>query len=170
MLGLMAGVILAATQPALFDADGYRASSYRAPVDRDPAPATRLALGAAKELRVGRDAMFIDALPLGRAAGQWLQTEPHDTIAGAVWRPEVGRPGVDPALWAGLRGAIAAWRRGHPGGPVVLFCRVDCWMGWNAARRLAREGVGDVYWLAEGVEGWREMGGALAPAKPEPAK
>ncbi|WDF70973.1 rhodanese [Novosphingobium sp. KACC 22771] len=170
MLGAIAGIFLAAAQPGLFDADGYRAASYRAPVDRDPWPAAHIALAAARDLRPGRDALFIDALPLGRNAGQWVQTETHETIAGAIWRPEVGRPGVDPALWAGLRGTIAAWRRGHPGGPVVLFCRTDCWMGWNAARRLAREGVGDVYWLAEGVEGWRDTGGELRPATPQPQK
>jgi PQQ-dependent catabolism-associated CXXCW motif protein len=79
---------------------------------------------------------------------------------------EVGRPGVDPALWSGLRGRIDAWRRGH-GAPVVLYCRVDCWMGWNAARRLARDGLREVYWMAEGVEGWRDAGGTLA-RQPEP--
>jgi PQQ-dependent catabolism-associated CXXCW motif protein len=172
MLRLMAGLALALAQPGLFDVDGYRAASFRAPVDRDPAPAQRLALAAARDLRPGRDALFVDVLALTRdaATGRWLQTEAHDTISGAIWRPEVGRPGVDPALWAGLRGRIATWRGAHPGAPVVLFCRVDCWMGWNAARRLAREGVGQVYWLAEGVEGWREAGGALTPAKPTPAK
>jgi len=172
MLGVMAGLVLALAQPGLFDADGYRAASYRAPVDRDPAPAQRLAMAAARDLRPGRDALFVDVLALARdgASGRWLQTEPHDTISGAIWRPEAGRPGVDPALWAGLRARIAAWRRAHRDGLVVLFCRVDCWMGWNAARRLAREGLGNVYWLAEGVEGWREAGGVLASVQPEPHK
>lgn len=179
MLGLMGGLVLAwmqtvggpsVRQDGLFDGDGYRAASYRAPVDRDPAPAQRVALAAARQLSPGRDALFIDALPLGRAAGHWLQTEPHETVRGAIWRPEVGRPGVDPALWSALRAQIAQWRRRHPDGPVVLFCRIDCWMGWNAARRLAREGVGGVYWLAEGVEGWRDAGGALVRAQPMPPK
>ena len=170
VLGFALFLAASAAGPDLFNAEGYRASSYRAPVDRDPAPAQRLALAAARALRPGRDALFIDAQPLARdgTTGRWLQIEPHDTIPGAIWRPEVGRPGVDPALWSGLRGRIDAWRRGHPGAPVVLYCRVDCWMGWNAARRLARDGLREVYWMAEGVEGWRDAGGTLAPVKPEP--
>lgn len=175
MLSVMAGMVLALAGPDLFDAEGYRSASYRAPVDRDPAPAPRVAMAAARDLVPGRDALFVDVVSLGRDAdtGRWLQTEAHDTIRGAIWKPEVGRPGVDPALWASLRARIAACRRqhsdrGHRDAPVLLFCRMDCWMGWNVARRLAREGVGEVYWLAEGVEGWREAGGALTPVKPEP--
>jgi PQQ-dependent catabolism-associated CXXCW motif protein len=129
-------------------------------------PGAASGFGGGAGVAAGRDALFIDAQPLARdgTTGRWLQTEPHDTIPGAIWRPEVGRPGVDPALWSGLRGRIDAWRRGHPGAPVVLYCRVDCWMGWNAARRLARDGLREVYWMAEGVEGWRDAGGTLAPS------
>jgi len=154
-LALIAGPVSA--QEALFDADGYRASSYRAPVDRDPAPAQRIALAAARGLRPGRDALFIDVLPLG---------PDHQTIPGALWLPDVGRSEVHPALWARVAQAAARFRAGHPGAPVILFCRADCWMSWNAARHLAHDGGRDVFWLAEGIEGWREAGGNLVSAHP----
>ena len=170
-LGLAIYALMAqpALAGALFDGDGYRAGAYRAPVDRDPAPAVRVALPAA--MMLGRAALFIDVLPAAGAArdsvtGRWTLGEAHQTIAGALWLPEVGRSGVDPVLWAGLRARVAAWRRHHAGGPVVLFCRADCWMSWNAARRLAREGVGGVYWLAEGIEGWHDAGGRLVDGAP----
>ncbi|WP_066554847.1 rhodanese-like domain-containing protein [Croceicoccus bisphenolivorans] len=144
-----------------FDADGYRAASYRAPVDRDPRPAARLALPAALLLQPGRDALFIDVLPAmggvrDASTGQWRLGEEHLTIPGAVWHPEAGRSEPDPALWNALVAEVERARRTDPHVPVILFCRTDCWMGWNAARRLASQGQTNIWWLAEGIEGWRK--------------
>jgi len=162
--------------PAVFDGEGYRAASYRAPVDRDPAPATRIALPAAMAL--AGDALFIDVLPAAGAlraphSGRWTLCARcgdgggvHQTIAGAIWLPEVGRSMPDRVLWQGLLARVAAWRRHHRQGLVVVFCRADCWMSWNAARRLALGGVGNVWWLAEGIEGWQAAGGRLVAAQP----
>ncbi|MCX7283144.1 MAG: rhodanese-like domain-containing protein [Novosphingobium sp.] len=154
-----------------FDTEGYRSARYRAPVDRLPTPAARIAIDRALRLKPGVDALFIDVLPAeggvrDAVSGQWTLALPHETIPGAAWHPETGRSHPDDALWRGLREAVALHRANHPAVPVVLFCRSDCWMGWNAARRLAREGFGNVYWLAEGIEGWHEAGRALAPARP----
>lgn len=156
---------------ALFDASGYRAARYRAPVDRAPAPALRIALADALKLRAGQDALFIDVLPTEGGSrdplsGVWTLAQAHETIPGAVWHPETGRASPDVALWHGLHDAVALAREKAPGLPVVVFCRTDCWMGWNAARRLARDGFGNVYWLAEGIEGWHDSGQELAPASP----
>lgn len=156
---------------ALFDASGYRMARYRAPVDRAPAPALRIALADALKLRAGRDAMFIDVLPAegGRrdpVSGEWTLAQAHETIPGAVWHPETGRANPDVALWHGLHDAVTLAREKAPGLPVVVFCRTDCWMAWNAARRLARDGFGNVYWMAEGIEGWHDSGHALVPATP----
>lgn len=154
-----------------FDAAGYRAQRYRGPVTRDPAPAARIALPAAMLLHPGRDALFIDVLPAeggvrDAASGAWRLAAPHETIAGALWHPEAGRGSPDPVLWRGLVGAVRKARRRDPALPVVLFCRTDCWMGWNAARRLAGEGFRDVWWLAEGTDGWHASGGPLVPVAP----
>lgn len=145
-----------------FDAEGYRAERFRAPVDRDPWPANRLALAAARLLEPGREALFLDVLPAmggvrDAATGQWRLGEEHQTIPGAIWHPEAGRSPPDPALWRALEGEVIRARHKRPGLPVVLFCRTDCWMGWNAARRLAREGHGNIWWLAEGIDGWRQF-------------
>lgn len=150
------GVELAAD----FDAAGYRAQRHRAPVTRDPRPAPRIALVAALGLSPGRDALFLDVLPaIGGVrdprSGKWRLGEEHLTIPGAAWHPEAGRSDPDPALWQALLREVAAARRSDPTRPVVVFCRTDCWMGWNAARRLALGGIGNVWWLAEGIEGWR---------------
>ncbi|WP_338465648.1 rhodanese [Novosphingobium sp. ZN18A2] len=154
-----------------FNAAGYRAARYRAPVTRDPAPAARLALPAAMLLHPGKDAQFIDVLPAeggvrDPTTGAWRLAASHVTIAGALWHPEAGRGSPDPVLWRGLVAAVRKARRRDPSIPVVLFCRSDCWMGWNAAKRLASQGFSGVWWLAEGIDGWHDAGGKLVPAIP----
>ncbi len=154
-----------------FNAEGYRTRRFRAPIDRSPDPARQMPLSAALMVQPGRDALFIDVLPVESGVrdpetGIWRVASPHSTIPGSLWHPETGRAPPDPLLWRGLMDEIAKARMERPDLPVVLFCRTDCWMGWNAARRLAREGVEDVHWLAEGVEGWHAAGRALEPATP----
>ncbi len=158
-------------EPALFDAEGYRTARYRAPVKADPAPAAAISLGATLSLEPGRDALFIDVTPVESGVrdpvtGMWTLSDAHLTIPGALWLPETGRAPVDAALWQALEARIAAARTAAPGQPVILFCRIDCWMSWNAARRLAQGGIGNVHWLAEGTDGWHAAGRALVPAVP----
>lgn len=157
-----------APAPALFDPEGYRIARYRAPVTADPAPAARIALADALALEPGRDALFIDVMPAeggvrDAATGAWRLARGHETIAGSEWHPEAGRMPADPALWRALE---AAARKAAPQHSIILFCRVDCWMSWNAARRLAASGHPKVFWLAEGTDGWHAAGRALAEARP----
>lgn len=161
----------AATPPALFDAEGYRTARYRAPVDRSPSPAAQIKLAQVLRLKPGVDALFIDVLPAEGGVrdpltGKWTLAVQHETIPGAAWHPEIGLGQPDAVLWQGLRDAVKKARAKRRGLPVVVFCRSDCWMSWNAARRLASEGFGSVYWFAEGIEGWHDSGRALVPARP----
>lgn len=175
LIGLALAALLvvgpARGEPALFDAQGYRAARYRAPIDRDPVPARRIALPAALTLAAGRDAILIDVTPAeggvrDAVSGRWRLAEAHQTLPGALWFPETGRASPDPVLWRGLVGRLGALRRAHPGVPIVVFCRADCWMSWNAARRLAGGGMGGVWWLAEGIDGWHDAGQPLVNAVP----
>ena len=161
-----------ATRPAgaaaLFDSQGYRTARYRAPVDADPAPAARIALADALALEPGRDALFIDVMPAEGGvrdplSGAWALARAHHTIPGAQWHPEAGRMPADPVLWQALESAA---RAAAPERPVILLCRVDCWMSWNAARRLSASGLANVFWLAEGTDGWHAAGRVLVPAVP----
>jgi PQQ-dependent catabolism-associated CXXCW motif protein len=158
-------------EPALFDAQGYRTARYRAPVKADPAPAAAIGLAEALALEPGRDALFLDVMPVeggvrDPATGVWTLSTGHLTIPGALWFPETGRAPADPVLWQALETAVREARRTAPGTPVVLFCRTDCWMSWNAARRLALRGFANVRWLAEGTDGWHAAGRPLTAATP----
>lgn len=168
---ILAAACLVLTAPLLaqsadFDSQGYRTARYRAPVQGEPRPARRIALPAALMLAPGRDALFLDVMPVesgvrDRKSGRWTLSQRHETIPGAEWHPEVGRAPVDGALWAAF--TRVARRTGKP---VVVFCRVDCWMSWNAARRLAESGVANVWWFAEGTDGWHAAGRPLVTGRP----
>lgn len=174
ILGLPLALVttpITAQTPELFDSDGYRSARYRAPIKLDPRPAPHLALVAALELDPQRDALFIDVMPVeggvrDPASGKWRLSQQHQTIPGAQWHPETGRAPVDEDLWLGLQHAITSARAKRPKLPVILFCRSDCWMSWNAARRLALNGVSNVWWLAEGTDGWHAAGRQLITANP----
>lgn len=158
-------------EPTLFDAQGYRSARYRAPVKADPAPAQIITLAAALALDPARDALFIDVMPVeggvrDAVTGVWTLSQEHLTIPGAMWLPETGRAPVDGDLWAALEARIAAVRADAPETPVILFCRTDCWMSWNAARRLALRGFPNVHWLAEGTDGWHAASRPLVIAVP----
>lgn len=161
----------APTDSALFDAQGFRSARYRAPVKADPAPARTITLTAALALDPAREALFIDVMPVeggvrDPVSGVWNLSREHLTIPGALWLPETGRAPVDPDLWAALEARIAAARGVAPNISVILFCRSDCWMSWNAARRLALRGHANVHWLAEGTDGWHAAGQTLVVAVP----
>lgn len=165
------GLAASSAQAQDFDGEGYRTARYRAPVSAEVAPARRIALADALKLEPGKDALFLDVMPVDGgvrepASGAWRLSVGHETIPGAQWHPETGRSPVDVALWHALVDAVADARKDRPDLPVVVFCREDCWMSWNAARRLASAGVKDVFWLAEGTDGWHAAGRGLVAALP----
>ena len=156
---------------ALFDDQGYRSGRYRTPVRADPAPAVPIDLAAALALEPGDNALFIDVMPVeggvrDLVTGRWTLSHEHLTIPGALWYPETGRAPVDGDLWQALEDRVIAARHKVPDAPVVIFCRADCWMSWNAARRLAIRGIANIRWLAEGTDGWHANARPLVPAQP----
>ena len=61
-----------------------------------------------------------------------------------------GRP-LDPEVF---RRHLEAATRGNRDHPVVFYCRANCWMSWNAAKRALAYGYTSVYWFDDGVDGW----------------
>lgn len=154
---------------ALFSADGYRISHYRGPVPMPPEGVERITVRAVAALR-GR-ALLIDVMPAEGAVrdadGVWHLAEARSGIPGEHWFPEAGRgvPAPDIAAW--FEKGIARLTRGRRDRMIVTFCLSDCWMSWNAARRLRAMGYTHVRWLAEGTDGWRDAGLPLVQVTPE---
>lgn len=154
----------------LFDPDGYRLAHYRSPVSRAPEGTGRIAPEAAAMLRPDIDAIFIDVLPaeggVRDPGGRWRLAVPHASIAGAHWFPETGRGVLAPGIGDWFVRGVARLTRGRRDRMIVTFCLADCWMSWNAAKRLRAAGYTNVWWLAEGTDGWRDLGLPLVPAVP----
>lgn len=170
MLALLVAAPAPAQDEALFNADGYRIAHYRAPVPTAPECVTRITAREASALRPDRDAIFIDVLPAEgghrEPGGRWRLAVPRASIPGAHWFPEAGRGEPDAVIAAAFEKGVAHLVRRHPHQPLIVFCLSDCWMSWNAARRLHALGHPDVRWLAEGSDGWRDLGLPLQDTVP----
>lgn len=173
LMALPTGQLPAQASPPLFDADsGMRIAQYRAPVGPPPRGVAQITADEAIALHRGPGALFIDVLPAAGGhrdpkTGTWALAEPHHTIPGAHWFPESGRGVLAPDIESWFLTGVARLSDGSRTRPIIVFCLADCWMSWNAARRLAIAGYKDVRWFAEGTDGWTEVGGATETGTPE---
>lgn len=150
--------------------DGYRGEPYRAPVPATLNGATVVALADLDQLQAA-GAVLIDAMPqLVRPANLpadtiW-QAKPHKTIPGAVWLPGTGYESLAAQDEAAFAAALAALSNGDRAHPLVFFCKADCWMSWNAAKRAVAGGYTAVSWFPRGVDDWTDAGRTLVVATP----
>ena len=172
-IALLASAPSRAEEPdALFDAQGYRISHYRAPVTATVAGVRRIGLDAAAALRPDHDAIFVDVMPAEgghrEADGTWRLAKERPSIPGAHWFPEAGRGVLASDIGPWFEQGVSRLPHGRRDRMIVTFCLDDCWMSWKAAKRLHALGYTNVWWLAEGTDGWRDLGRPLAQATPEP--
>ncbi len=167
-----------ATSPAAAAAipaepEGYRLEAYRAPVPATLSGARVLDAAAAVALWRKGGVAFVDVLPrppkpAGLPAGTVWRDQPHSSIPGAVWLPNVGFGALNAETEDYFRAGLSAVTRGDVNAPLVIFCQRDCWMSWNAAKRAMSYGYRDVSWFPTGVDGWGEAGLPLEAAEPRP--
>lgn len=161
----------AAAAPA--EPEGYRLEAYRAPVPATLSGARVLDAVAAAALWRKGGVAFVDVLPrppkpAGLPAGTVWRDQPHSTIPGAVWLPNVGFGALNAETDGYFRAGLSAVTRGDVNGPLVIFCQRDCWMSWNAAKRALAYGYTDVFWFPTGVDGWGDAGLPLEAVEPRP--
>lgn len=92
---------------------------------------------------------------------------PHHDIPRSVWIPGMGSGVISEAMADYVRARLSALTGGDSGRPVVVYCRVDCWASWNAAKRLIAEGYRRVFWYPDGIEAWQNAGLPTAVVEPE---
>jgi PQQ-dependent catabolism-associated CXXCW motif protein len=157
-------VMLALVPPASAapaEPPSYRLDAYQAPVPATLNGQPALTVAQARALWEGRQALFLDVLPHASrpeslAPGTVFLEKPHISIKGAIWLPEVGRGELSAQTETYFRQSLSALTGGDFSRKIVIFCKRDCWMSWNAARRAQSYGYSQVLWYAEGIEGWRE--------------
>jgi PQQ-dependent catabolism-associated CXXCW motif protein len=67
-----------------------------------------------------------------------------------------------------LRTNLARVTGGDHTKALVVYCLRDCWMSWNAAKRILAMGYANVVWYPDGTDGWAEADLPLRESMPEP--
>jgi PQQ-dependent catabolism-associated CXXCW motif protein len=150
---------------------GYRLDDYRAPTPATVTGARTIDTAEAKRIWEAHAAVFIDVVlaprrPDGLPEGAVWRPRPHLDVPGSLWLPEVGRGALSPHLEAWFAARLAALTGGDKSRRIVFYCRVDCWMSWNAAKRAASWGYSAVDWWRDGVDAWEEAELPLSQAQP----
>jgi len=161
-------VALGAAAP---EPEGYRLDDYRAPVPDTLRGGEVVHVEAMRGIVARHEAVLIDVLPAprrpeGMRPGMPWLPEPHRSLPGAVWWPDVGRGALSPSLESAFRDRLRQVA-GAPPKQVVFYCLSNCWMSWNAAKRAVSWGY-VVSWFPDGVDGWEAAGLATEAVKPEP--
>jgi PQQ-dependent catabolism-associated CXXCW motif protein len=152
----------------------YRTKDYRAPTPAGLAGASVVSTAEAERLWQGKSAMFVDVLPRApRPAnlppGTIWRDRPRLNIPGSIWLPDTGYGSLAPATEAYLRENLERATGGDRAKPLVIYCLRDCWMSWNAAKRILSMGYANVAWYPDGTDGWTDMSLPVTEAQPAPA-
>jgi PQQ-dependent catabolism-associated CXXCW motif protein len=145
---------------------GYRTHDYRTPTPSTLAGARVVTTDQAEVLWRDKAAMFIDVLPrpprpANLPPGTIWRDRPRANIPGSIWLPDTGYGELPPSTEDYLRRNVERVTRGDRAKLLVVYCLRDCWMSWNAAKRILAMGYANVAWYPEGTDGWTD---ALLPA------
>jgi PQQ-dependent catabolism-associated CXXCW motif protein len=179
VLGLMSGLVVLGSADVRGEdrppePSGFRTEDYRAPTPAGLAGARVVSTDEAEALWQSKSAVFIDVLPRAPRpsnlpAGTIWRDKPRLNIPGSVWLPDTGYGALAPATQDYLRRNLELATGGDHDRLVVVYCLRDCWMSWNAAKRILSMGYSNVAWYPDGTDGWEEGLLPLTEAQPAPA-
>jgi PQQ-dependent catabolism-associated CXXCW motif protein len=161
------------TQQNAPEPDGYRTEDYRAPVPATLSGARVLTTAEAEAIWRDKGGVFIDVLPRAPKppnlpdATVW-RDRPRFNIPGSIWLPDTGYGKLAAATGDYLRRGIERATGGNNAALLVLYCEENCWMSWNAAKRVLSYGYPNVAWYPDGTEGWERAGLRVEESQPEP--
>ena len=153
--------------------DEYRADNYRAPVPATLKGARVLTTAEAETIWRAGSGVFIDVLPRppkpqNLPEGTIWREKPRLNIPGSVWLPDTGYGKLAAATEDYLRRGLEHASGGNNTRLLVIYCQADCWMSWNAAKRVLSYGYANVAWYPEGTDGWERADLPVAESQPEP--
>ena len=89
-------------------------------------------------------------------------------IPGTVWLPDTGYGKLAAVTEDYFRQGLARATGGNNAVLLVIYCQADCWMSWNAAKRVLSYGYPNVAWYPDGTDGWERADLPTAESQPEP--
>ena len=173
ILAVFASAVTASAQDRPAEPEGYRADNYRSPVPATLAGARVLSTEQAEVIWRSNSAVFIDVLPRppkppNLPAGTVWRDRPRLNIPGSIWLPDTGYGALAPSTEDYLRNGLVRASGGDRTKLLVIYCQADCWMSWNAAKRVQSYGYSNVAWYPEGTDGWQNADLPLVVSEPEP--
>jgi len=155
-IALISPVAFASDVP---EPEGYRLENYDAPVPEGLKGATTVDAIEVKQLMEEQDALVIDVIPAHRKPEFlpenqiWIPPS-HEGIPGALWLPDIGYGALSDTTLKYFTDNLKKHIGSKTDTPIVFYCRLDCWMSWNAAKRALTMGYKNVYWFSYGIDGW----------------
>ena len=164
---------MSASGQDVFEPEGYRTEDYRAPTPTALKGARVVTTAEAEQIWKSGGAIFLDVLPhaprpANLPPGTIWREKPRRNIPGSCWLPDTGYGALAPATENYLRTNLARVTGGDRTKALVVYCLRDCWMSWNAAKRIIGMGYANVIWYPEGTDGWAEADLPLRESMPEP--
>jgi len=168
-LAALALILSAAmAQAQVPEPQGFHGEPYKSPV---PATLSGARVVDTPQALVLHDqgVPFLDVMPRqkrpdGLPEGTIWNAPPHMTIPGATWLYDTGYDRISSVEETRLAEGLEHATKGDKAAPVVLFCRTDCWMSWNAGKRAVQLGYSGVIWYPAGSDGWQAAGRELVTA------
>jgi PQQ-dependent catabolism-associated CXXCW motif protein len=153
--------------------EGYRTEDYRTPVPDTLAGGRVLTTAEAEAIWRAKSGVFIDVLPrppkpANLPAGTVWRDKPRFDIPGSIWLPDTGYGELAEATENYLREGIARASGGNRAALIVVYCQADCWMSWNAAKRILSYGYSNVAWYPDGTDGWERAHLPTVESQPQP--
>ena len=153
--------------------EGYRQDDFRSFVPETVQGARAIDTAEAKRLYDAGGAVWVDVLPqtprpTNLPAGTIFREKPRNDIPGSTWLPDTGYGELAPITETWFRENMTRLTSGDTAKPIVIYCLADCWMSYNAAKRLAAWGYSNILWYRDGTTGWEKAGYPVEDRKPVP--
>jgi PQQ-dependent catabolism-associated CXXCW motif protein len=173
MLAIVALSAAAWAEELVPEPEGYRTEDYRAPVPQTLAGGRVLTTAEAEAIWRAKSGVFIDVLPRpprpsNLPAGTVWRDKPRSDIPGSIWLPDTGYGELADATEDYLRQGLARASGGNFATLIVVYCQANCWMSWNAAKRILTYGYSNVAWYPDGTDGWERANLPTVESQPEP--
>jgi PQQ-dependent catabolism-associated CXXCW motif protein len=173
VLAMLACVAVARAEELVPEPEGYRTGDYRAPVPETLSGGRVLTTTEAEAIWRAKSDAFIDVLPrapkpANLPAGTVWRDKPRFNIPGSIWLPDTGYGQLADVTENYLRQGLVRASGGNRAALIVVYCQADCWMSWNAAKRILSYGYSNIAWYPEGTDGWERAKLPTAAAEPEP--
>ena len=160
-------------QELVLEPEGYRTEDYRSPVPETLEGARVITTVEAEAIWRAKTGIFIDVLPRAPKPGNlpsgtiW-RDRPRQNIPGSIWLPDTGYGKLADVMESYLRQGVDRAVSGNRAALIVVYCQANCWMSWNAAKRIVSYGYSNVAWYPDGTDGWEHANLPMVESRPEP--